>query len=130
MRRAIILLGICLAATLAVVLLLRPADDGLSAYPHAFLAEAGYDPELITYVAGPIDAPPTPPDGLLPAWQCDDPAFADTQRRPWLFPMASGAAAPPVHPTLKRQPPAKQCHRYRSPEAEAMLDTYKRKNQP
>lgn len=115
-----------------VLVLLREPSDGLERYPHAFLAEAGYDPALLVVAYGPIEAPPAAPEGCLPAWRCNDPTFNDPQGRPWLFPMPSGPdrPVPPRHPGLRRAPALERCAIVRTPEAERMLETYRTRSQP
>lgn len=125
------------ASALAVLaalplLFLRPAADGLQAYPHAFLAEPGYDPSLITCLTAPIEAPPPAPSDLAPAWQCNDSAFNDAQARPWLFPLpvCDTLSVPPLHPQLRRRPDLSRCQLYRSPEALRQLASYREGYQP
>lgn len=121
------------AVALAAMLLLRERSDGLELYPHAFLAEPGYDSAAVVVVCAPIEWPPPPPEGCLPAWRCTDPAFADAQGRPWLFPMHTNegvAPIPPPHPRLGRPPNALSCTAFRTPEAEAMLDAYRLRRSP
>lgn len=132
MRTLIIVLIVLVLLAGAILVLLRPADDGLGAYPHAYLAAPGYDPALITVLPGPFATPPPPPEGCLLAWQCDDPAFQDEAGRPWLFPMATGVdqAEPPPHPRLKRAPLPGTCRPYRTAEGLVQLQSYSERNQP
>jgi hypothetical protein len=131
--RTLITVLIVIALVSGVLLaLLRPTDDGLGAYPHAYLAAPGYDPALITVLPGPFATPPPPPEGSLLAWQCDDPAFQDEAGRPWLFPMAAGTdlAEPPLHPRLKRAPRLDDCRPFRTAEGQAQLQIYSDRNRP
>lgn len=111
----------------AVLILGRPTDDGLGRFPHTYLKTAGYDPALIEVQEGPLGVPPPPGEGLQAAWVCDDPAFADREGRPWLFPLnpAGGSEpVPPVHPVLKRRPALSTCHFYFTPEGAALIRTF------
>jgi hypothetical protein len=124
--------GIVLVAVLALVMhLLQPVDDGMGRFPHTYLDQAGYDPALVTIVIAPISNPPPTAPGLLNAWECDDPAFADAQGRHWLFPMAmlsgNGPPVPPLHPQLQRRPTLDSCHLYRTPEGIAQLEAFRAK---
>ena len=121
------------AVAIASMLLLRERSDGLELYPHAFLAEPGYDPAKVVVVLAPIEWPPPPPADCLPAWQCSDPVFADAQGRPWLFPMRTEdgvVPTPPSHPQLRRRPEVARCSELRTPEGEALLEAYRARRSP
>lgn len=127
MRPALILIAVAAVLALVLVLLLaRPSGDGLDRFPHAFLAVPGYEPAAVEIVIGPIASPPPPPAGLLPAWRCDDPAFADATGRPWLFPLPRGQVPPrpPRHPGLGKAPDIDQCRPYQTPEGAAQLAAF------
>ena len=125
MRILLSLIVLALIALALMLLLGRTSSDGLDAYPHAFLAEPGYDPAAVVAVIAPIASPPPPPAGLLPAWRCDDPAFADAGGRPWLFPLPPGAPPhPPPHPGLGRAPDIDACRPYQTPEGEAQTTAF------
>lgn len=130
-RSLLVVLGICAGFTAIILLLMRPTGDGLDRFPHTFLDQAGYDPAAVTVVIGPLSFPPAIPEGLQPAWACDDRAFADDQGRPWLFPMpmSNGNAEPlpPVHPVLKRRPALATCHLYQTSEGAAQLAAFRTK---
>jgi hypothetical protein len=122
-----------LVVTLALFALRRPPDDGLGAFPHAFLRTPGYDPAAVEVVVAPLAKPPYPPAGLLPAFVCDDPTFADAQGRPWLFPMARAGTSepqPPTHPSLGRRPDQSRCRPYLTAEAQAMIDAFRERVKP
>ena len=106
--------------------LLRQRPDPLDLFPHAYLREAGYDPMRITVLIGPLASPPPAPPGCNPAWCCTDPAFADAQGRPWLFPVPPAAAGPPVHPRLYRAPNPAACTPYHTREGESLLTAYRK----
>ena len=128
MRRKLILLAAVALLAIAVHWLLAPKADPLDLFPHAFIAEAGYDPAAVVTVAGPLSQPPPAPEGTAPAWRCDAPPFADAEGRPWLFPMAvpaDGEPVPPVHPGLRLAPPLKSCAPYRTADGDRLLTAFK-----
>ncbi len=131
-KKLIVVAVVLVAVCGGVMFLLRSPSDGMDAYPHAFIAEPGYDPSLVTSIAAPIDKPPPAPEGMAPAWQCDDPVFRDAEARPWLFPMRRDGEAYviPIHPQLKRSPAIKTCHIYRTPEAERQLAAFRARISP
>lgn len=122
-----------LAIGLAAIILRPQPSDGLDAFPHAFLSSPGYDPASVEVIVAPLARPPQPPAGTLPAWICDDTAFADTQGRLWLFPMARAGSSepqPPIHPVLGRRPEQAQCRPYLTAEAQAMIDSFRERVKP
>jgi hypothetical protein len=121
------------AIGLAVIALRSPPSDGLDAFPHAFLSRPGYDPAAIEVIVAPLARPPHPPADSLPAWICDDTAFADAQGRLWLFPMARAGSSepqPPLHPVLGRRPDQSQCRPFLTAEAQAMIDAFRERVKP
>lgn len=124
----ILLIAVLVAALAAVLalMLLRPSGDGLDAYPHPFLREATYDPGEVSVLIAPLASPPPPPADLLPAWRCDDPAFADAAGRPWLFPLPRGQVPPqpPRHPGLGMAPDIDRCRPYQTPEGAAQVSAF------
>lgn len=134
MRTAIIILVLLAAICGVLLVVLRPADDGLDAFPHTYLAAAGYDPALVVVVPGPLALPPPAPEGCQPAWQCDDPAFKDAAGLPWLFPLLRPTGdtppVPPKHPRLKRSPTLDTCHPYRTAEGLSLLAAFRERSQP
>jgi hypothetical protein len=128
MRSLLIVAALLAAAGIATLVFLRPTDDGLGRYPHAFIAAPGYDPAAIQFIEAPLETPPIAPPGMATAWVCNDPAFNDAQKRPWLFPLETKPEQKPVlptHPGLKRRPTLDTCAIYRSPAAQVLLDAYR-----
>jgi hypothetical protein len=128
-RIALAVLALVAVGLLALVLSYG-RSDGLDAFPHAFVRAPTYDQGMVEFVIAPIASPPTPPDGMLPAFWCDDPAFNDRQGRVWIFPlMAAGMSEPqaPVHPVLKRRPAAAACRPLLNEQALAMLQDFKQR---
>lgn len=130
MRRFVYIAIVLALVGIVVLIANRPMDDGLDRYPHTFLKEAGYDPAAVEILIGPLSTPPPPPEGLKPAWICDDPAFADKQGRPWLFPMVAGGTSepvPPVNPALRKRPALASCRLYMTPEGAAQVEAFRAK---
>ncbi len=124
------LILLAVASLLAIVMhwLLAPKADPLDQFPHAFIAQAGYDPAAVVTVIAPLSQPPPAPEGTAPAWSCDAPPFADAQGRPWLFPMTvsvDSAPVPPVHPDLHAAPPLTACRPYQTEEGARLLTAFK-----
>jgi len=122
-----------LAIGLAIVALRSQPSDGLDAFPHAFLRSPGYDPAAVEVIVAPLACPPQPPTGALPAWICDDTAFADAQGRLWLFPMARAGSSepqPPSHPSVGRRPDQDRCRPYLTAEAQVMIDSFRERVKP
>lgn len=126
-RKLVLLAAVALLA-IVVHWLLAPRADPLNRFPHAFIAQAGYDPAAVVTMVAPLSQPPAAPEGTAPAWCCDVPPFADAQGRPWLFPMAvgtEGAPVPPVHPDLHAAPPLKSCKPFMTAEGARLLAAFK-----
>ncbi len=128
MKKKLILLAAVVLPAIAVHWLLAPKADPLDRFPHAFIAEAGYDPTAVVTVIAPLSQPPAAPEGTAPAWCCDVPPFVDAQGRPWLFPMAAGmdsTPVPPTHPDLRAAPPLKTCRPFQTEEGVRLLTAFK-----
>lgn len=125
-RTPLIAILVAALAAVLVLTLLRPAGDGLDAYPHPFLREATCDPGAVSVLIAPLASPPPPPAGLSPAWRCDDPAYADATGRPWLFPLPPGQVPPrpPRHPGLGTAPDIDRCRPYQTPEGAAQVAAF------
>ncbi len=126
MPKKLIILAV-LAVAAGAFHLLTGRNDALDAFPHTFIATAGYEAEAVVIVVAPLATPPTAPEGLLPVWQCDDPVFADRQGRPWLMPVALDAQHNPVfprHPKTGKAPSPERCRRYYTAEGQQHLDAF------
>lgn len=131
-RIALAILGLA-AAGLLVLVLSYGRSDGLDAFPHAFVRAPTYDQDMVEFVIAPIASPPPAPDGMSPAFWCDDSAFNDRDGRVWVFPLtAAGMSEPqaPVHPVLKRRPAAATYRPFLNAQAQAMLQEFKRRMSP
>lgn len=133
LSRRTVLLTAAIALAVVSVVVHWPRPDPLDRFPHAYIAEPGYDPAAVVIVIAPIALPPAAPPGLHPAYACGDPAFADREGRPWLFPLAitgNSEPVPPLHQGLRRRPALGACRPFVTAEGEALLAQHRRSVQP
>ena len=131
MRTRLLILAILGVLAAGLHWWLRPQPDPLAAFPHTFVAAPTYDPATVTVVMAPLSEPPASPSSQGMAWQCDDPAFADAQGRPWIFPGAAdarGELIPPLNPLRGKAPDPRRCRRYQTVEGGRLLADFSARN--
>lgn len=127
MKRKLIIL-VCVVVLAGISHWLWSAQhDPLDRFPHAFIAQPGYDPAAVVVVYAPLTQPPPAPVGTAPVWSCSAPAFADAEGHPWLFPLMVVAdhPVPPKHPRWGVAPESKSCSAWQTPEGARLLATFK-----
>jgi hypothetical protein len=126
---------------IAAYLWLRPAADELTefrAYPHAYIADPGFDPALIVIEPGPLPRPTNIERNgvtLWPAYVCSDKQLVpDRDGQPCLFPLIGQGDAihsPPLppHNTVLESRTLRLAQPYLTPEAKALLATFQERMQ-